>query len=221
MKIVDEFSLEVVNGIEGLQIEQFRFEQAKEIFHNSIVQTVAFTAHALADVVISQQPLVELVLVLPTLIGVQDRFCPRGQNGNRLFYHGGDHGKDGAIRDGVSYQIGRVQIKNRREIKLLAKESKLGDVSNPLLVRSSSMEVSLQQIGRHLAHFALVGAVLLHPDTTNQIELLHQPSHGLVIGAKAAIFQFLRDSAVAVASSITMEDLCDLLFDFCVFVNLL
>ena len=80
MQIVDEFILEVVDGIEGMQIEQFRFEQAEEILHNSIVQTVALTTHALADVVAGQKPLVVLVLILPALIGVQDRFCPRGQN---------------------------------------------------------------------------------------------------------------------------------------------
>ena len=73
------------------------------------------------------------------------------------------------------------------------------------------MEVPLQQIGRHLAHFTLVGAVLLHPNTTNQIKGLHQARYGLVIDAEAAIFQFLRDSAVAISPSIFMEYLCDLL----------
>ena len=85
MKIIDKFSLEMVDRIKGLQVEQFRFEQAEEILHDCVVQTVALATHALADVVVNQQPLVVLVLVLPALIGVQDRFCPRGQNGDRLF----------------------------------------------------------------------------------------------------------------------------------------
>ena len=113
MQIVDKFSPEVVNGIEGLQIEQFRFEQAKEILHDCVVQTVALATHALAYVIVGQQLLVEFVLVLPALIGVQDRICPRRQNGDRLFNHRGDHGKDWTIRDGVSHQIGRVQIEDR------------------------------------------------------------------------------------------------------------
>lgn len=50
--IVDELRLEVIDGIERLQVEQFRFEQAEEILNNSVVQTVALTAHTLADVVV-------------------------------------------------------------------------------------------------------------------------------------------------------------------------
>lgn len=78
IQVGDEFLLEVFHGVEGLKIEQFALEQSEEIFHHSIIQTVAFSAHALNDTVISQFLLIMLVLILPSLIGVQNGSCPRG-----------------------------------------------------------------------------------------------------------------------------------------------
>ena len=45
----DQFGLEVFQGVKVLEIKKLRFEQTEEILHHSIVQTVAFTAHALPD----------------------------------------------------------------------------------------------------------------------------------------------------------------------------
>ena len=50
VKIFDELLFEVFHRIKFLQIEQFTFEQTKEVFYHSIVQTITFPAHALPDV---------------------------------------------------------------------------------------------------------------------------------------------------------------------------
>ena len=71
IQVGDEFFLEVFYGVECLEIEQFALEQSEEIFHHGIIQTIAFSAHALNDTVINQPLLVLLVLVLPALIGMQ------------------------------------------------------------------------------------------------------------------------------------------------------
>ena len=47
VKIFDELLFEVFHRIKFLQIEQFTFEQTKEVFYHSIVQTITFPAHAL------------------------------------------------------------------------------------------------------------------------------------------------------------------------------
>lgn len=49
VEVFDQFGLEVFQGIKVLEIQELRFEQTEEILHHSIVQTVAFTAHALPD----------------------------------------------------------------------------------------------------------------------------------------------------------------------------
>ena len=73
IQIVDQLLLEVLHGLKILQIQQLTFEQSKEILNHSIVQTVALAAHALSDSLVTEHPLVLLVLVLPALVGVQDQ----------------------------------------------------------------------------------------------------------------------------------------------------
>ena len=72
VQIVQQFPLEVLHRSKFLQIQQFAFEQAKEIFHDSIIQTVAFSAHTLSNAFLTKQTLVLLMLILPTLVGMKD-----------------------------------------------------------------------------------------------------------------------------------------------------
>ena len=46
----------------------------QRIYH-SIVQTVSLAAHALSDPLLAKHPLVLLVLILPTLIRVENQAC--------------------------------------------------------------------------------------------------------------------------------------------------
>ena len=86
-----EFLFEVCYRIEILEIEQFALQQTEEIFNYSIIKTVAFSAHALNNAVISQLFLIMLVLILPSLIGVQNGSCPRGQPARGIIDHIHDH----------------------------------------------------------------------------------------------------------------------------------
>ena len=52
IQVVNELLLEVFHRFEVLKIEQFALQQSEEIFHHSIIQTVALPAHALNDTVI-------------------------------------------------------------------------------------------------------------------------------------------------------------------------
>ena len=72
VQISDQFSLEVFHGFKILQIQQLTLDQPKEILNHGVVQTVALAAHALADALLPEHPLVLLALVLPALVGVQD-----------------------------------------------------------------------------------------------------------------------------------------------------
>lgn len=58
----------MLNRMKILQIEQFAFEQAKEILDDGTVQTVAFSAHALNNTIVGQCLLMLFVLILPALI---------------------------------------------------------------------------------------------------------------------------------------------------------
>ena len=91
IQIVYQFLFEVFHRIEILEIEQFALQQAEEIFYYSIIQTVALSAHALNDTVIRQLLLIMLVLVLPALVRMQNRSCPRGQPARGVIDHVHNH----------------------------------------------------------------------------------------------------------------------------------
>ena len=76
VKIFDELLFEVFHRIKFLQIEQFAFEQTKEVFYHSIVQTITFPAHALPYAFLAKHPLVLLRNVFWSGSGSQ---C-RGEN---------------------------------------------------------------------------------------------------------------------------------------------
>lgn len=82
-----QFLLEVLHRLKFLKIEQFTLEQAEEVFNHGIIQTVALSAHTLNDAVVGELLLVIPVLVLPALIGVQNRSCPWGQPASSAVDH--------------------------------------------------------------------------------------------------------------------------------------
>ena len=88
--------------IEFLQIEQFTFKQTEEVFHDSIVQTVTFPAHALPDAFLAKHPLVLLVLVLPALVGMKDKIGSVRYLLKSLFQHSCYHAQDRSIRDRIA-----------------------------------------------------------------------------------------------------------------------
>ena len=48
IQMFNKFLLEVLHRLKLLSVQQFTFEQAKEILYHGIVQTVSFPAHALS-----------------------------------------------------------------------------------------------------------------------------------------------------------------------------
>ena len=60
-------------GLKLLKIEKFTLEQPKEIFYNSIIQTVAFSAHILTDTFLLEHLAIMLVLILPSLVGMENQ----------------------------------------------------------------------------------------------------------------------------------------------------
>ena len=201
------------HGAKLLQIQQLTFEQPEEIFYHSIVQTVSLAAHALSDPLLAKHPLVLLVLILPTLIRVENQACSGRDLCKRLVQHGGYHAEYRMIRYGVTDQIAAAQIKDGREIELLSKQTELCHIGDPLLVRLFGAEVPIQQIRCDFAHFSLIRAILLHPDTANQAQLLHQPLDSLVVQEEIALVKFCCNAAIAVSSFVFMVDGRDLRFD--------
>jgi len=68
----------MLHVFKNLQVQQLAFEQAKQAFNHSVVKTVPFAAHALANSFCSQHLLILFVLVLPALVRVENQVCAIG-----------------------------------------------------------------------------------------------------------------------------------------------
>ena len=129
------------HGAELLQIQQLTFEQPEEIFYHSIVQTVSLAAHALANTFLPEHLLVLFVLVLPALVRMKDQPGSIRYLLKSLIQHSRNHTQNRMVRDGIADQIAAAQIKDGREIELLAKQTELCHIGDPLLVRLFGAEV--------------------------------------------------------------------------------
>ena len=156
VQIVDNLLFEVLHRMEFLQVEQLAFEQVKEIFCYSIIQAIAFAAHALPDAFLAKHLRVLFVLVLPALVGMQDQLTSIRDLFKNLFHHSRYHTQNRPFRDGIADQIPVVQIKGRRKIEFLTKQADRRYICDPLLVRLFGMEVPVQQIWLNFANFAFV-----------------------------------------------------------------
>ena len=125
VRILNELLLEVFHGAELLQIQQLTFEQPEEIFYHSIIQTVSLVAHALANTFLLEHLLVLFVLLLPVLVGMENRVCSGRDLCKRLVQHGGSHAEYRTIRYGVTDQIAAVQIENWGQIEFFSEQAKL------------------------------------------------------------------------------------------------
>ena len=218
IQIYNELLFEVFHGLKFLQVQQFALEQPKEILYHSVVQTVAFPAHALLNTFLLEHSLILLVLVLPALVRMKDQPSSIRYLLKSLIQHSRNHTQNRTVGDGIADQIAAAQIKDGREIELLSKQTELCHIRDPFLIRLVRVEIPIQQIGHDFAHFSLVGAIFLHPDTANQAQLLHKPLDSLVVQEEIALVKFCCHAAIAVSPLVFVVNCCDFFFGRCVFV---
>ena len=82
-----ELAFEILHGFELLSKEHFRFESTEEIFHDTVIQAIPLSRHALSDPVIRKHLLKFSHLVLPSLIRMQQRSRIPGKNGKQSIHH--------------------------------------------------------------------------------------------------------------------------------------
>lgn len=87
----DQFCFKLLYGCKLLQIKQLRFEEPKEIFHDSIIQAIPLSAHALPNVLAFQHVPILSMLVMPALVRVKNQICPIRNFMKRFLQHGGHH----------------------------------------------------------------------------------------------------------------------------------
>ena len=63
----------MLDGREGLVVEELGLEYAKEVLDHTIVITIAFSGHALPDAFIFEHLLIRSHLVMPSLVRMKDQ----------------------------------------------------------------------------------------------------------------------------------------------------
>ena len=108
---------ELGKRIKILQIQQFRFQNIKEVFHDRIVQTVELAVHALLDFFFSAIFDNACVCNASPDRNAESNLC-RPYLLKRLFQHFCYHTANQSVMSRVRYDIPAVQIQDRREIQL-------------------------------------------------------------------------------------------------------
>ena len=158
-------------------------------------------------------------LILPSLVGMQDRPVLWAEPSERLAQHRADHVEERPLGRCVRKDLAVEQVHDRRQVQLLSIDLELGNVSHPLLIGTRSIEVPLKQVWSNLPHLPAVRPVLLQADERLQLQLFHETLHCLVVDQVALLAQCRGDAPIAISAFVQIVDRLDLVFDGRVFVH--
>ena len=128
---------QMVQGLEGelLVVIHFCLHSTEEVFRRRIVQTVSFTAHALRHAMLAQELLIIQHLVLPALVGVEDRAAQMISVGaNQAVQHTFDLVEAGTLGQIIGQDLTGMKVNDGREIQLPILRDELGDIRTQLFV---------------------------------------------------------------------------------------
>lgn len=114
-------------------------------------------------------------MVVQALVGVNDQawLWALTSKGIRQASGGQLGGRTQGIGSGDDLAV--IHINHWREVDLDPRDAELGDITNPLLVRPLSVELTVKNIGRDLGDSAPVGAVTApRPGDTDKPFLGHE-----------------------------------------------
>ena len=203
-----QLSLERLERFEPPAAVELVLHVPEEALHAGVVQAGRLPRHALHDSELRKLQLVRPLLVLPSLVGVQQRRSvePGFQHRRHLVYL--RHVRVLRHRPGDDLVV--VEVHHRRQIGLAPRLAELGDVRDELAHGRVRREIPVQHVAGGLAPIAPVGAVPPPPDPAAQALLAHEPQDGLARDAEPLLVaQRERDLAVAHAVGRARERLAD------------
>ena len=105
--------LQLLDALEAVQVEELGFKRAEEAFHGGIVQAVSLAGHALRHRSRCQHAPVVRLLVLPTLVRVQNRPIGWSKPSQRLFQHAAHELEHRPAAGLVGHDLTVVQVHHR------------------------------------------------------------------------------------------------------------
>jgi len=179
-----EVSFETLKGLPVLPTKELVLNVSEDLLGGAIVDAVAFTRHTLDKTVLSEHTDVNLVLILPPHIRVQNRLSSLGFGIHEYLKHLLLLGKIRAHRDGVGNNLLAGKVINRSEVGLTKGKLKLSDVGTQLLPRAIGLEIATDDVGETLPRLPFVGVVPvvgpLTAYTATQPHLTHHLQNRLI-----------------------------------------
>ena len=198
--------------LELTTIVHLSFHVSEERLHLAVVDAVAFAGHALDDVIRLEAVDERRMLVLPSLVRVEDKTIDAGMCCHSRPEHPHDHVQIRGFTVRVADDLVRAEVLDRGEVDLAFTRLELRHIRSPDSVRFLHVELSVQYVLGDLSHSSPVGGILplglLHP--WNQIHLLHEPADLLVIDHNSFSLECKDDASEAVDLSGVDKYLSDL-----------
>ena len=194
-----------------IAIVDFSFQYTEEVFHGCVVVAVAFSRHALEDVVFFQHGLIGGHLVAPPAIGVEGASVGAGLGAFDGFFQALQHGNAvGLVGEDVAYDFKIVQVHVWIEIEFLCLKFprliffvvfEFCGVGGYFLVGDGGIEASVDSIFLDVTDNAFVRVVFLVFSSIGEnlkAHNLNQSLNFLFVHRPAPVLQLQMDPSVAV-----------------------
>jgi len=112
------------------------------------------------------------------------------------------------------------EVHDRGKIELLPKQFEFSNIGCPFTIRFFSSEITFQEVGRDLSHLTPIGTVLLLPQLTSKLFLLHELHHQFVVDPKSSSSQFNCNPPITISAFMLNADVSDHLSLFEMFLGL-
>jgi len=205
-----EFAFEIPHGFELLSKEHFRFEPTEEIFHDTVIQAISFSRHALGDPVIRKHLLKFSHLVLPSLIRMQQRSRIPWKNGKQPLHHCPCLSKVWTLTDRICQNFRVEQIQYRRKINFLIAHVELGNIRHQFFKWSPGLKIPIQQVVCDFADASFIRTVLISSLLALQAHIPHQRLNRFVVESTTGASQDGMHSSIAISTFILIKDFLDL-----------
>lgn len=206
MDVVCQLVLKILGGREGLVVEEFGLEQAKEGLDHTVVIAIAFSGHTLLDAFIFEHLPIRFHPIMPTLVRVEQQRRMVGDLMECLLQHVRHQAKVRGLGEGITNDLSVEQVQDGRQIEFPVHDLEFGDIRDPFHIRPDRFEIALQEMGSHPTHLSPIGAIFLLPQDTRELLCPHQFHDQLVVGPISPLMQGQGHAAIAVSALVLLTD---------------
>lgn len=158
-------------GVKTMEMNEFTFEAAEEIFSNGIVVRVALTGHTLADMKLRQTLTKSVGSVLDAPVGMENQTLLRRFPAKSHVESVKSKLCINAVGEGIANNFSGAEIFDNGKIEPAFAGRNVSNIPNPSLIWLFKRKLALKQVGRDRMVVIGVGGSLVdaHPCRVNPV----------------------------------------------------